>query len=146
MFTLWVALGMAAVPQQTICEVGRVALTDIYKHRTGEPEWFYAMGSESNPDLLMACPAFQTALPAGYRLADEVALARVSHRAETDPSLKPTSVYTVSVPKFSADGRTATVDFTTRCLGLCGGAQQATYVRTPTGWQRQGGLSTLWVS
>lgn len=148
MFTLISALVAAvAAPSAlstAICDVGQLALKDLPE--INHNNRFDAYFSSADP-LLMACPKLQSALPAGYPLADRDARARVSvHAPLPDQYTRPAFIYWISIPKISADLRKATVEMGYECTGLCGGSFVAHYVRTSKGWRREGAIKLIMVS
>lgn len=140
------APGMAT--PQAVCEVGRLALRDLaVMQQDRGVDTYYEIGGSDHRDLLDACPALRRDLPVRFPLADDQARARASvHVPVPGPALRGVFIYQIDVPELSGDGTRAIVHFNYRCSGLCGGTTDAHYVRTPTGWKREGGFFPVTVS
>ena len=146
------AIASHAVPPPrsiAICSVGRVALRDLpsINNNPKIPSYFGKL-TPVHPNLLTICPKLRLAIPPGYPEADDDARNRASG---VEPMLgesprPPAAIYSVSIRKFSADGRHATVLLGYSCTGLCGAAYVGIYVRTRRGWRREGPLQILAVS
>jgi hypothetical protein len=131
-----------------ICELGRVIVHDL-PPAVPDPVnvGYYVDGSSSRSGLLALCPNLREKLPAGYSIADYSAWARANNHAPLPGrSTAPAIIYTVGAPKLAADARSATVDMTVTCTGLCGQGLVAFYIRTRDGWRRNGQPHTKWVS
>lgn len=128
-----------------VCEVGKAAIGEFLKPPSAGTDVFYGKTDLKEADLLDACPDLTAQLPSGYPIADDEARRRTSELG-FERLGKPASIVSIGVPKISADGQSATVDIGIVCGGLCGTGHQATYVRTPNGWKREGGMLLIWVS
>ncbi len=142
------ALAPIAPTTEAICTVGRAALRDLPGIYNNYPADSYYAASDSNGrDLLNVCPKLKNELPIGYSEATDDAHKRANiHAPVPGYSPRPAYIYSINVPKFSADLKSATVHFEYTCTGLCGGAFEAHYALTQNGWQRRGALRTLYVS
>ncbi|WP_380786339.1 hypothetical protein [Sphingomonas sp. R86521] len=138
----------SAAPSAALCDVGRAALRDLpMVNQNPKSDSYYAGLGRSREDILEVCPTLRNEVPAGYPLADADALRR-AHVGAPIPgeSTKSAFIYTISVTKISADGKTATVHFDCMCTGLCGSRSEGRYGRTPKGWRLLGEIRTLSVS
>jgi len=142
-------LAAAATPAPTAtCNVGLAALRDLPPVGTtqGTVDTYFDL-DPSHHGLAEACPSVRENLPAGYAVADAAAWARANvHAPIPGKFTSPAFIYQIEIPKISADGMSAEVEWGYTCTGLCGGGLVSHYVRTPSGWQRRGGAEQKWVS
>ncbi|MBB3694853.1 hypothetical protein [Sphingomonas sp. BK580] len=131
-----------------VCEVGRVALRDLeIPHSKSGDTSYYVDVDPTHPGLLKSCPELREMLPAGYSAADNAAWSRANvHAPVPGKPISPTFIYSFGVPKVSADGKSATVEWSYTCSGLCGGGLVSRYVRTSQGWRLDGKPQMKWVS
>lgn len=147
LFGLLSAAAPSAAASQAVCEVGRVALRDLTVVEINRGvETYYEIGASGHRDLLEACPKLRSELPAAFPLADEQARARASVHVPVPGPLRGVFIYQIDVPELSEDRTKAIVHFNYQCSGLCGGTTDAHYVRSPTGWKRDGGFFPVTVS
>lgn len=141
-------VGPNSSPSAAVCEVGLAALQDLppADKSQGNADSYFD-NDPSHHGLPEVCPALGNSLPAGYSIADDAAWARANVHAPIPGKFTPPAfIYAIEVPKISADGMSATVEWGYTCTGLCGGGVVSHYARTPKGWRRQGGPQQKWVS
>ncbi len=146
-----VIMSHATTPPRSgaICAAGAAAMRDLpsINHNPKIPAYFGELKPD-RPNLLTICPKLRLAIPHGYSPADDDARERASG---VEPMMGevprlPAAIYSVGIPKLSADGRHATVSLGYSCTGLCGAAYVGKYVRTRRGWVRDGPFQSLMVS
>lgn len=148
LLTLLSAATPTAATSRTVCEIGRVALSDLaIIEKNKGVETYYEIGGQEHTDLLEICPELRTKLPVRFPLADDGVRARANvHVPVPGPPVRSVFIYQIDMPEISADQTKAVVHFNYRCSGLCGGTTDAHYVRTSTGWKREGGFFPVAVS
>ncbi|WP_298089130.1 hypothetical protein [uncultured Sphingomonas sp.] len=143
-----VASVSAKADTATICEVGRIALRDLPKINNNPSfDTYYAGVSRYHRDLLEACPTLVADLPVGYPLADDDARSRANLPAPIPGRpIREAFVYFIKPPKISRDRKTAIVEMGYFCTGLCGASFEVRYVKSTSGWRREGEIRNLFVS
>lgn len=137
----------AAIPA-VVCEIGRVALQDLPSRNPGSVDFTYYVDVDpGRPSLMQSCPELRENLPTGYLVADAAAWSRANLSAPIPGQhIPPAFIYTLGIPKISADGKSAIVEWRYECTGLCGGGLVSRYIRTSQGWRRNGERQVKWVS
>ncbi len=137
-----------ALTPAVVCEIGGVALQDLPSLDPNPSDFTYYVDADPRrPGLMQSCPALREKLPTGYLIADAAAWSRANLPAPIPGQhIPPAFIYTFGIPKISADGKLATVEWRYKCTGLCGGGLVSQYVRTSQGWRREGERQMKWVS
>lgn len=145
--TLPIAADETAKPAE-ICEVGREALKSLpFPSPTPADVSYFVDGNMRDDSLFKVCPQLRDALPAGYSIADSAAWTRANEHAPIPgKQTAPAFIYTLQLPKFSADGKFATLDWEYTCTGLCGGAATTSFIKLDTRWRREFPPRPKWVS
>lgn len=126
-------------PPAVVCAVGRAALRDLpFPHLSLSGGVNYFDADPRRHGLLEVCPSLRADIPAGYSVADEDAWTRANtHVPVPGQTILPASIYDVSVPKISSNGRYATVEWGYTCTGLCGSRFVAHYILSSGMWRRE---------
>lgn len=130
---------------EPVCQVGKVAIIDLLKPQSSTADHFYGNIDPARDDLLDACPALKDNLPSGYSPANAEARRR-NAAFRNEFSKRPAYIHSIGIPKFSSDGKTATVEFITFCGASCAGGERAVYVLSNGNWKRDSGPVTVWAT
>ena len=131
-----------------ICKVGSIAMRDLPEINAKRRfDAYYAAPDPNGRDLLTICPKLKADIPDGFRIADDDARSRAAvHAPVPGRPVREAVIYFVGVPEISRNARSAVVHFSYSCTGLCGGELEGRYVRTATGWRREGSIRMLSIS
>lgn len=133
-----------------VCELGRVAIADLKSldAPAARDQRFYSRPTPGRPDLLTICPMLEQELRPELPVADEAAMARASAIEGMPGSsrLVRTAILRIEPPSLAPDGKSATVEMSYRCPGLCAAGFKTRYIRARRGWQREGRIDPTWIS
>ncbi|MBI0475908.1 hypothetical protein D9601_11150 [Sphingomonas sp. MA1305] len=134
------ATAASTAPQRDICDLGRAVVRDLPRPvQASSQGGVFVDDDASRPSLLTVCPELRKALPPGYTIAKQEDRERANIAVPTEGvHFLTATLYTIGIPTFAADGRSATVAWSYVCTGLCGATLVSRYVRSATGWHLDG--------
>lgn len=126
------------------CDISRTEIRDALQgSRDPQLELYLDPGSPA----MTSCPALHQQKAGGTSLADDDAWARANvHAPRPRIKVKEAKIFSIGASQFASDMQSATVKVSYTCTGLCGEGWTSRYVRTSSGWRRDGYVGPIYVS